>query len=194
MEKKPTEQELLKAIEVTEDNEEKTKSINVVYKGKILTFKVDEIITPDGKDANREIVEHNGGVCILAEMNGKIAIVSQFRYAFGETLIELPAGKIEKGEDPYDAAIRELEEEVGLKAKSLTPAGVIYPAVGYSSEKIYLYFAKDCVKTKTHFDEDEFIKVHWFTLEELDWMIENEMIKDAKTIVLLNKWQNRSTN
>lgn len=167
----------------------------IIYNGQILQLRRDEVVTPKGKTVKREFIVHNGGVCILpVRKDGKIGIVKQFRYPTGESTIEFPAGKLEKGEDPYKAALRELEEEVGYKAGKLTPYGVIYPCVGYSNEVIYLFVAEDLTQTQTNFDDDEYLVTKWFGEEELKWMFENDMFRDAKTIVLLCKYLSRNLN
>ena len=168
---------------------EKTIKNNVVYDGIIMTVNCDDVLSANGLKVKREIVHHNGGVCILAEVDGKIAMVKQFRYAYGEEMYELPAGKLEKGENPVHAAIRELEEEVGLKAESLTDLGVMYPSCGYSNEKLYLYKANNLTKVERHLDPDECIDVYYFTLSEIVDMINNNVIKDAKTICLVFKYK-----
>lgn len=168
--------------------EEKTLKSYVVYDGKILRLNNDEILTSTGVKATREVVHHNGGVCVLAFYEGKIVMVRQYRYAFKEEMFELPAGKLEKGENPYDAGIRELEEEVGLKAESLTDFGEMYPSCGYTNEIIHLYKANNLTKVKRHLDADEDIDIHYFSLEEVLKMISKNEIKDAKTICLILKY------
>ena len=168
---------------------EKTIKSNVVYDGKILRLNNDEVLA-NGKKVTREIVHHNGGVCILAVVGGKIPMVKQYRYAYGEELLELPAGKIDKGENPYHAAIRELEEEVGLKAEGLDELGMMYPSCGYTDEIIYLYAAKNVTKVPRHLDADEDIDVYFYTIEEIKKMIMSGEIKDAKTICLVFKYLN----
>ena len=183
------------AIKIDERFEKTEKFVKkeIVYRGQILQLRKDVITTIKGKRAVREYIVHNGGVCILpVKDNGKIGLVKQFRYPTGEFTIELPAGKLEKGEDPCVAAIRELEEETGYLARKITPFGVIYPCVGYSNEVIYLFIAEQLKQTQTHFDDDEYIESHWFTEEELHFMMENDMIRDAKTLVLLCKYFNRN--
>ena len=160
---------------------EKTLKANVIYDGKILRLNCDDVECDNGAIAKREIVHHNGGVCILSEVDGKIAMVKQFRYAYGEEMYELPAGKLEKGENPEHAAIRELEEEVGLKAESLTDLGVMYPSCGYSNEKLYLYKANNLTKVERHLDPDECIDVYYFALSEIADMINNNVIKNGET-------------
>jgi len=167
---------------------EKILNKNVIYKGKVLTFSVSDVTCPNGNLSQREMVSHNGGVCILAEYNGKIVLERQYRFPYDDFIIELPAGKLEPGEKPYDAAIRELEEEVGLKAESLVDYGIMYPSVGYTNEIIYLYKANNVTKTKTHFDDDEEIETILLSKEEIKEYIDNGIIKDAKTLILLLKY------
>ena len=115
-------------------------------------------------------------------------MVKQYRYAYQEEVLELPAGKLEKGEDPYNAGIRELEEEVGLRAESLTSLGSMYPSCGYTNEIIYLYKANNVKEVKRHLDVDENIDIYYFTLDEIVKMINDGTIKDSKTICLMFKY------
>ena len=167
---------------------EKTIKSKVVYDGKILRLNNDDIECENGVRATREIVHHNGGVCILAFHNDKIVMVKQYRYAYQEEVLELPAGKLEKGEDPYNAGIRELEEEVGLRAESLTSLGSMYPSCGYTNEIIYLYKANNVKEVKRHLDVDENIDIYHFSLDEIVQMINDGTIKDSKTICLMFKY------
>lgn len=169
---------------------EKTLKYNVVYRGKILTLNNDEVLV-NGKKSTREVVHHHGGVCILAEVDGKIVFEKQYRYAYGEEVWELPAGKLEEGENSYDAGIRELEEEVGLRAESLIDMGEMYPSCGYTDEKIHLYIAHNVTKVPRHLDEDENIDVYYFSIDEVKEMIMKGQIKDAKTISLVFKYLNK---
>ena len=168
--------------------EEKKISGEILFNGRVITLHNDQVLCPNGAIASREYVTHNGGVCLLMEIDGKIALVKQFRYAFNEELLELPAGKLEKGENPYQAGLRELEEETGYKAESLESYGCMYPSVGYTNEIIYLYVAKNCVKTQTHFDFDEDLDLVFVEKEELKKMIKDNSIKDSKTIILLSRY------
>ena len=169
-------------------NEEKTIKENVVYDGRILRVNCDDVLAPNGMNVKREVIHHHGGVCVLAFVEDKIAMVRQFRYAYKETMLELPAGKLEKNEDSYKAGLRELEEEVGLRAESLTSLGVMYPSCGYTNEKIYLYKANNVKPVKRHLDPDEFIDVCYYSLEEAIKKIENNEITDAKTICAVFKY------
>lgn len=169
---------------------EKTIKSNVVYDGKILRLNCDDVEAANGQIVKREIIHHHGGVCVLAIYKEKIVLVKQFRYSYGEEMFELPAGKLEKGEDAYSAGLRELEEEVGLKAESLTDFGVIYPSCGYTNEIIHLYKANGLSEVNRHLDDDEDIDIYYFSLDEVMKMIEKGEIKDAKTICLVLKYAN----
>ncbi len=167
------------------DFEEKTLASECIYDGKILKLKKDKVLLPNGKEAFREIVEHSGGACVLCEKDDKIFLVRQYRYAYKSELWEIPAGKINPGEDPSLTAIRELEEEGGIKAESVELIYKIYPSPGYTSEVIYLYKAKGFTNTEMHLDEDEFLSGKWFTREQLKDMMKRGEIKDGKTLVAL---------
>lgn len=154
-----------------------------IYNGKVVRLEKDKVLCPNGKESYREIVRHNGGAGILCFSDkGEVLLIRQYRYAYDEVIYEIPAGKLEKNENPYDTAMRELEEETGLKAGKLEFLGKIYPTCGYSSEIIYLYLAKDCTLTKTSWDEDEWLESVYIPLEKTEEMILNGEIRDAKTI------------
>lgn len=168
--------------------EEKQIKSNLIYNGKVVKLYVDEVKCPNNNLSKREIIKHNGGVCILAIVDNKVILEKQYRYAYDEVLYELPAGKLEENENPYDAAIREFEEETGYKANTLIDYGKMYPTCGYSNEIIHMYVAKDIVKTKRHLDEDEFIEIEYIELDKVIDMINKGVIKDAKTICLISKY------
>ena len=165
------------------DLKERTVKVNYVYRGKIVNLRCDEAALPDGRPCKREMVEHPGGASVLCVYEGKVALVRQFRYAYQEELLEIPAGKLEKGEDPMLAAKRELEEETGLIAGELKPLFTLYPTPGYTNEKIYIYEALGVTSGKQHLDEGEFLNVVFLPVEEVARMIERGEIRDAKTIV-----------
>ena len=162
---------------------EKTLKKSYVYKGKILSVRKDDIVLPDNTPAIREVVEHSGGSAIFCEKDGKILLVKQFRYPYAEQLYEIPAGKLNAGESPEQTAIRELEEEGGIKAEKVEKMFDIYPTPAYTNEIIRIYKATEFVETKICLDKDEFLTSEWIDKYEVKKMIENGLIKDAKTIV-----------
>ncbi len=165
------------------DMREKKIDGKVIFEGHVIKVEFDDVLCPNGNKSKREIVRHNGGAAILCVTDdNKILLERQYRYAYDEVIYEIPAGKLEKGENPYSAAMRELEEETGYKADELVHLTDIYPTCGYSSEVIHLYLAENTKKTHTHFDDDEIIETYLFTIDEIKSMILNGEIKDAKTI------------
>ena len=167
------------------DFNEKTVKNEYVYKGKILNLRKDQIRLPDGKPAIREVVEHSGGSAVLCERDGKILLVKQFRYPYQQVMYEIPAGKLNEGEDPKETAIRELEEEGGIRAKRVTKIFEVYPSPAYTNEIIRIYRAEELTETQTHLDEDEFLSAEWVDKEQIRSMIERGEIKDAKTLIAL---------
>lgn len=167
------------------DFNEKTIKENYLYSGKILNLKKDEVELPDGKTAVREMVEHSGGSAILCEKDGKILLVKQFRYPYKEVIYEIPAGKLNPGEDPSETAIRELEEEGGVKAERVVKMFDVYPTPAYTNEIIRIYKAEGIKETKIHLDEDEFLTSVWVDKNQIKKMIDCGEIKDAKTLIAL---------
>ena len=167
------------------DMTEKTVNKNYVYQGKIISVRCDDALLPDGKPCKREIIEHSGGACVLYIENDAVLLVKQDRYAYGETLYEIPAGKLEKGEEPSLTALRELEEEAGIKAEQAELLFVDYPTPGYTNEKIYIYEVKNGVKTKQNLDDGEFLTAEFIPLERAKQMLKTGEIKDGKTIIAL---------
>ena len=168
---------------------EKTLTSDVVYDGKIITVYKDEVKLSTGKTSFREVVEHSGGVVILALCKKddieKVLMVKQFRYPLKQALLELPAGKLEKGEDPLEAAKRELKEETGYSAKKWQDLGYVYTSPGYSDEKLYLYKAEDLHFTRCHPDEGEIIQAFEYEIDKVMDMIYTGEINDAKTLCAL---------
>jgi len=165
---------------------EKTIKKNFIYNGKILSLRKDDIILPNGAPAVREVIEHSGGSAIYCEKDGKILLVKQFRYPYKEELYEIPAGKLNDGESPEETAIRELEEEGGIKAKRVEKLFDIYPTPAYTNEIIRLYKAVEFIETESCLDEDEFLSNEWIDKCQVKKMIENGQIKDAKTIIAVS--------
>lgn len=171
---------------------EETVSKNYIYRGKIVNLRCDDAVLPNGKPCKREVVEHSGGAAVLCVREGKVALVRQFRYAYGEEIYEIPAGKLSAGEDPAAAAARELSEETGLNTDRLKLLYVLYPTPGYTNEKIYIYEAENVSEGNSHLDEGEFLNVEYLPVEEAYAMIERGEIRDAKTIVALQNYRGRN--
>lgn len=170
------------------DYVEKTVRKNYVYQGKILSLRADDAQLPDGTPCKREIIEHSGGACVLYVENGCVLLVKQYRYAYGESLHEIPAGKLETGEDPAVCALRELEEETGVRATRAQLLYINYPSPGYTNEKIYIYRAYDGVKTQSHLDDGEFLDAEYIPLDQAKEMLRNGEIRDGKTIIALQAY------
>lgn len=171
------------------DFRETIKKSEYIYKGKILTLRKDLVILPNKKEATREIIEHNGGVCVLAIKDDIVSLVKQYRHPYEKEILELPAGKLEMNEDPYEAGIRELEEEVGIKTKKLCSLGYSYPSPGYSNEIIYMFYTEEFEMTNLHLDEDEFLEPVKVNINDLYKMIENNELVDAKSIITILKYK-----
>ena len=162
---------------------EKTLSSQTVFEGEIVTVKVDKALLLNGAEASREVVEHNGGVCILALCeDGTVPMVRQFRYPLGDVLLELPAGKLERGEDPRAAAIRELGEEVGLEPDEVIELGFIYVSPGFCTEKLHMYLARELKSVPVHPDEDEFLDIVHLPFDVLVERVMSGEITDGKTV------------
>ena len=165
---------------------EKRISSETVYTGKIIDLKVDTVALDNGGTALREVVNHPGGAAIVAtDADLNAYLVWQYRYAFGKEVLEIPAGKIEKGESPFECAKRELEEECGIVAKKYRYLGQIYPSVGFLDEKISLYWGTDLVFTKQNLDPDENIKIEKINMSVINGMLFKNEIFDAKTVISL---------
>lgn len=155
-----------------------------VYKGKIFTVAEDTIEFEDGKIAKWDLVLHNGAAAIVpVTEDGEVVLVRQYRNAENGEVLEIPAGKLEKGEDPFECAKRELEEEIGCKSDNIQKICSMYSAVGFSDEKLHLYIARDLMVGKQNLDEDEYIQIERYSLKEAVRMIFSGEIKDSKTIV-----------
>lgn len=169
---------------------EKTLSSKTVYKGRIFDITSDEIVLSDGLKRHREIIHHPGGVVILAvKENDNILLVKQYRYATKSTQTELPAGRLEKGENPLFAAQRELREETGYVAKNWESLGYIFTTFGICDEKLYLFKATDLTFQETDPDEGEIIDYFELPLCEVQNLIKNGTINDAKTICAIMRSQ-----
>ena len=176
------------------DKEEKKLSGQVVYDGKIFIVTKDDVSCPNGQKAIREIVHHRGGVAILFKVDDKFIFERQYRYALQEEIIEMPAGKLEKGETPLEAAKRELLEETGYRPLEMVHLGDSYPTGGYSSEVIHLYYCPKAVKEVRHLDSDENIELIYLSLEEIEKMIADNTIKDSKTVAAIFLYKQKVLN
>jgi ADP-ribose pyrophosphatase len=154
-----------------------------IYNGKIINLRVDTIVLPNGKPSQREIVEHRGAVAMVPlRANGNTILVRQWRTPAHAALLEIPAGTLEPGEDPQDAAYRELTEEINLAAGRMTKLFESYMAPGYTTELIRYYLAQDLTDSPGHADDDEFLEIIEVPLEEAVGKIVSGEICDAKSI------------
>lgn len=163
---------------------EKTIGSRTIYRGKIVNLRVDEVQLPNGKKTDREVVEHGGAVAIVpVNDRNEVLMVRQYRYPAGKELLEIPAGKLEQGEDPSACAVRELEEETGIRAGELKLLFKFYSTPGFTNEILYLYLARGLTYTGSHPDEDEFIQLIHVDLEDALKMVDRGDIRDAKSII-----------
>lgn len=163
--------------------EEKTISSQEIFKGKIVNLKVDMVAMPDGSLAERELVGHPGGVGVVAlTENQEIILVKQYRKPIEKAILEIPAGKLDPGEDHRVCGIRELEEETGLCAQNFEYLGYIYPSPGFTDEVTHIYLATELYQGEAHPDEDEYLDLVKMPFSEaVECMMRNE-IADAKTV------------
>ncbi|WP_142415476.1 NUDIX hydrolase [Hathewaya massiliensis] len=165
---------------------EKTIDKEIIYKGKILDLSIHTVELPNGRESKREIINHPGAVAILAfNKENKVLMVRQFRKPIDRVLLEIPAGKLEPNEDIKECALRELEEETGFIAEELEYLGKVHTSAGFCNECIHLFKASNLKEGNFGGDEDEFISIETHTIEEINNMIRNGEITDAKTICSL---------
>jgi ADP-ribose pyrophosphatase len=155
-----------------------------VYTGKIIAVRHDTVRLPDGREATRDVVEHPGAVAVVpVTAAGEVVLVRQYRYPIARALLEVPAGKLDKGERPEDCARRELEEETGYKAGSLEHLATFFTAPGFTDEQMHLYVARDLSQTSQNTDQDEFIDIEYYTAAQIKKLLADKEIIDAKTLV-----------
>ena len=167
---------------------EKTLSSTSVFDGRILHITLDEIELPNGKRSKREVVNHPGGVTVAAlDDENNLYFVKQFRYPYKEVVLELPAGKLEKGSTPLENGKRELMEETGAEGYSYMSLGQLYPSPGYTNEIIHLYVCRVKSEGESRPDDGEFLNVEKIPLDKAVEMVLNNQIPDAKTQVAVLK-------
>ena len=171
------------------DLTETTLERNDVFQGRIFSVHVDKVRLPNGETSVREVIEHGGGAAVLAlDEQNNVLVVTQYRYTFGRALLEIPAGKLDRpGEDPADAALRELKEETGATPDDFRPLGYILPSPGCYSEKLYIYLARGLHFGEQHLDENEFLNVTRIPFDELFRRCMDGEIEDAKTVIAVLK-------
>lgn len=162
--------------------EEKLESKDI-FNGHIFNVHLDKVKISDGSIRPREVVEHNGGVCVVpVDSEGSVYMVRQYRYAIGRSLLEIPAGKLEAGEETLSAAKRELSEETGCTANKWINLGVMYPTPGYCSEALHVYMATELMCGEAHLDDGEILAVEKRPIKQLIDMIMTGDICDGKTV------------
>lgn len=171
------------------DLTERTLSREDKFAGRIVTVHVDTVALPDGGTATREVVDHPGGVAVLAlDDENNVLTVTQYRYPYGRTLLEIPAGKLDSpGEDPYQAGLRELKEETGAEPGIYWSMGTILPSPGCYAETLHLYLARDLKMGEQHLDKDEFLNVERVPFDEMVRRCLSGEIEDAKTVAAVLK-------
>lgn len=163
---------------------EETMSSEIVYNGKIVNLRIDTVELPKQRYSKREIVEHPGGVGIIAlTEENEVIMVRQFRKPIEDCVLEIPAGKLDAGEDPKTCAIRELKEETGYEAENMEFLVDFYSSPGFTDEKIHIYFATGLKNGKAEPDENEYIDIEKYKMEDLVQMIKDNEINDAKSII-----------
>jgi len=161
------------------------------YNGLITNTTLDRVVLQNGEHTLREVVEHPGGVTIIPiDDEGYVYCVRQFRYPMSEHLLEVPAGKLEYGEEPLQCALRELSEETGISAQEYIDLGKIYPSPGFCRETLYLYMARGLSFGKPHLDLNEFLDVEKIHIDELVRLVMANEITDAKTVIAVLKARN----
>ena len=163
---------------------ETQKSSEKIFSGKLIDLYFDHIELPNGKLSTREWIKHPGAVCVIPILpNGNLCLVRQYRYGPRAEFIEIPAGKLDTGEDPLVCAKRELEEEIGYIAGKFTFLTNIYPAIGFSNEKMWVYLAEDLILSKQNLDQDEFLELYPLSVDEAIGLISQGKITDVKTVI-----------
>ena len=163
---------------------ETPKSSEKIFSGRLIDLYFDHIELPNGKSSTREWIKHPGAVCIIPILpDGNLCLIRQYRYGPRAEFIEIPAGKLDAGEDPLVCAKRELEEEIGYIAGKFTFLTNIHPAIGFSNEKMWMYLAEDLILSKQSLDQDEFLELYPIPLKKAIDLIYEGKITDVKTVI-----------
>ena len=163
---------------------ETPKSSEKIFSGRLIDLYFYHIELPNGKSSTREWIKHPGAVCIIPILpNGNLCLIRQYRYGPRAEFIEIPAGKLDVGEDPLVCAKRELEEEIGYIAGKLTFLTNIHPAIGFSNEKMWMYLAENLILSKQNLDQDEFLELYPIPLKKAINLIYEGKITDVKTVI-----------
>lgn len=168
--------------------EEKTIQSKEIFDGKVIHVSVDQVRLPNGETSIRELVKHQGAVAVVAVTDDqRFLMVEQYRKPLEKLLVEIPAGKLEPGEEPEYTALRELEEETGFTTKHLEYVTSFYTTPGFCDELIYLYFTNKLIPLEVEkaLDEDEFLECQSYSMEELDQLVKDQRIHDLKTMYAL---------
>ncbi|MFC4599158.1 NUDIX domain-containing protein [Cohnella hongkongensis] len=170
---------------------ERTVESKPIFEGRMISLQVDTVTLPNGETATREIVRHPGAVAVLALLDGRMLVVEQFRKPLEKVQVEIPAGKLDPGEQPEAAAIRELEEETGYRARSIRHLHSFSTSPGFAEEVLHLYVTEDLEPGEAHLDEEEFLTCEAVTLEQALAYIAEGRICDAKTLLAVYAWRLR---
>lgn len=177
--------------------EEKFKKIGskTIYKGKKVHLVLDKLQTPEGKETEWELIKHSGAAAVIPfDDDGNIIMVRQYRHAADDYTLEIPAGTLEPGEDPKECACRELEEETGFKSDSIEFLYKFYSCIGICDEVIHIYVARNLVPSQQNLDDDEFVTIEKYKLEELVEMIYTGELMDNKSISAVLALKNKLEN
>lgn len=161
-----------------------------IFNGRVIKLGLETIQFENKPPFELEIVRHPGGAAVVAmDDQNNVCLIRQYRHAVGGWIWEIPAGKLEPNEPPHITAERELEEEVGLKAKAWHDLGSMYSSPGFCSEEVYLYLAKDLTQVATNQETHEYIEIHWMSFEKALQLVQDNTIRDAKSVIALFRAQ-----